>query len=112
MGQIGQVCAFKNGNIRVPQLYFKMERLIELIKLIDDSSEIVVVEYLGETTHEYVNEVRSLLDHLFIDDDGHCNWENFKIANANNIYPFAIEQDRFGWLIGAIETKKGLITYG
>lgn len=89
-----------------------MERLVELVKMIDESSDIKVVEYLGDSTHEYVDEVRTLLDRLFIDDEGHCNWDNFDIAKGHNIYPFPIEQDRFGWLIGAIETKKGIITYG
>ena len=61
-----------------------------------------------------INHISILADEVFITNEGHVNHENiqylYKINKNYNV--FSIEQDRFGWLIGGIETEKGVITFG
>ena len=61
-----------------------------------------------------INHISILADEVFITNEGHVNHENiqylYKINKNYNVFP--IEQDRFGWLIGGIETEKGVITFG
>ena len=61
-----------------------------------------------------INNVSLLAEEVFITSDGQVNYEHIEYvckSNKNyNIYP--LEQDRFGWLIGGIETEKGVISFG
>jgi hypothetical protein len=47
---------------------------------------------------------------LFITEEGKLNGENLNSFTQFEIYP--IEHDTFGWLLGGIKTKKGVITFG
>ena len=44
--------------------------------------------------------------------NGDCIWDNHEILGEAGFGVFAGEQDRFGWVIGCIQTKKGIIQYG
>jgi len=59
-----------------------------------------------------VEEVRILANSVLVDDNGHNNYDNHEILRSNGFYVFAGEQDRFGWLTGCIQTKKGIIVFG
>jgi hypothetical protein len=89
-----------------------MERLVELVRLIETSNEIKKAEYLTNYQSELIDEASVLAESLFITSNGHCNWENIEIAQKHNIFPYAVERDRFGWLTGGFETDKGIILYG
>ena len=89
-----------------------MERLIELVRLIEASDDIKKVEYLAIESSELIDEAVVIAEGLFINSNGHCHWENIEIAQKCNIFPYALERDRFGWLVGGFETDKGIITYG
>ena len=66
-----------------------------------------------ETFIKYkINKISSLLDKLLVSNIGKINWENYYILADKKYCPFPIEQDSFGWLIGGIETSKGIITFG
>lgn len=59
-----------------------------------------------------VEEVRILADSVLVDENGHNIYENHEILRKNGFYVFPGEQDRFGWLTGCIQTKKGIIVFG
>ena len=87
-----------------------MEEFLEKIKELEES-EIEASAYLS-SFNERVIEIVMLADRLLIDDNGHCNWEHINFMKNSNYDVFPIEKDRFGWLIGGIQTSKGIIAYG
>jgi|688.fasta_scaffold914710_1 hypothetical protein len=87
-----------------------MDEFLEKIKALE-KSDMVFSEYLP-TSDPLVSEIASMADELLIDSEGHCNWDNMKIMERNKYDVFPIERDRFGWLIGGIQTSKGIIAYG
>jgi len=87
-----------------------MEEFLEKIKELE-KSEIEASAYLS-TFDERVVEIIMLADTLLIDDNGYCNWEHINFMKNSNYDVFPIERDRFGWLIGGIQTSKGIIAYG
>ena len=40
------------------------------------------------------------------------NYDNIHLLKKNGYNVFAGEQDRFGWLTGCIQLKKGIIVFG
>jgi hypothetical protein len=62
--------------------------------------------------HALIQEAVDLAEQVLIDEDGERDIQA-EVTLALAGFPVrCIEQDRSGWLIGAIETDKGLITYG
>ena len=59
-----------------------------------------------------VNELSNLAETHLITRNGQCNWDEIQTLGDAGYRVFAVEQDRYGWLLGAIHTKKGIITYG
>ena len=88
-----------------------MEELIELLTQIENSN-LKAKEILSDDDCPSVIRIRALLEKLLITSEGDINWDNRnKIVDAGwYIYPY--EQDRFGWLLGAVVTKKGDIVFG
>lgn len=70
----------------------------ELLRLLHEGTEIERIEELACS--------------LLIDKDGHPSWDNMEILHLNGYPVVPVEQDRFGWLLGGIETSNGLIIYG
>ena len=88
-----------------------MERLLELIAEIESDNSIPESVFLSDE-HPCVYEIKTIANTLLITDDGECNWELIEILIDKSIDVFPVELDSFGWLIGGIRTKKGIITYG
>jgi len=88
-----------------------MERLLELIKDIEIDENIEYSEYIS-TMLPAVMEIERLAEELLITEKGYCNWKNINFLRDIDIDIFPIERDSFGWLVGGILTKKGIITYG
>jgi len=87
-----------------------MERFLLLISRINNS-DMEKVEYLSEPA-ELISEISDLACQLFITQSGACNGDAIAEVGNYGISIFPLEQDRFGWLMGGIETKKGIIAYG
>ena len=85
-----------------------MNELIRLLQEFENNTEILYGEneYISDSTIEGVAST------ILIDEEGKCNWENVNILSNHGFSVIPIEQDSFGWLIGGILTKKGIITYG
>jgi len=90
-----------------------LEKLLEILKKIDSSD-------LPDDDYKYISaqhspdldEVLSLANTVLVNDDGHNIYDNHEVLRKNGFPVFAGEQDRFGWLTGCIQTKKGIIVFG
>ena len=80
-----------------------LQIIISLLKKIDEDESIDV------NNHTLVNTVIYLADECLTGDDNHYNIECVKKAGFD---VFAGEQDRFGWLTGCIQLKRGIIVFG
>lgn len=73
-----------------------------LIKINDDAIDIT-----NNQSHPLINAVIYLANEYLTNDNDSIQ----KIIDAGfNVFPG--EQDRFGWLIGCIQLKKGIIVFG
>ena len=86
-----------------------MDEFIKLVRELEHSN-IPYAEYLKD--HELIHNISNLAVVLLITEQGDCNWDNIMMSRNNGIDIFPLEQDRFGWLIGGIQTEKGIIQYG
>ena len=86
-----------------------MDEFIKLINFIN-TSDIKEEEYLYEPA-DLIENVRQQAIILFITEEGRCNFENISQARQLGVDIIPLEQDRFGWLIGGIVTKKGIIHF-
>jgi hypothetical protein len=59
-----------------------------------------------------IEQIQELACEVLIEKDGHPAWDNMEILRLNGYPVVPVEQDRFGWLLGGIETDNGLIIYG
>lgn len=87
-----------------------MERLVELLEEVN-ASAITPRDYLEEKHHSAVPLIRSLLCGLLITEGGNTDWDAKDELESYGFQVFPVEQDRFGWLIGAVLTEKGAITF-
>ena len=87
-----------------------MERLIALLEEVN-ASAITPRDYLDEKHHSAVPLIKSLLCALLITKGGNLDWDAKDELESYGFQVFPVEQDRYGWLIGAVETEKGAITF-
>jgi hypothetical protein len=59
-----------------------------------------------------INKIEALCCDLFINQEGHCRWDNISAMNSRGYYIGPGEKDRFGWLTGVLTTSKGNIVFG
>ena len=98
--------------------------LKELLDLIEELDSLAISLY-GSDSYRFrledeasclvkLNRCYSIADEMLITSEGQVNWiavgELTKMNKSLDVFP--IEEDRFGWLLGGIRTKKGLITFG
>jgi hypothetical protein len=88
--------------------YQRMDELIRLLQQFESDTSLTYSEdeFISNT------EIGAIASDILIDKDGSCNWDNIIILDSNGFSVIPIEKDSFGWLIGGILTKKGIITYG
>lgn len=100
---------FVNNKHRVsPVLANLKEKVAALNNLDDISLPPLPVLNEGENTDARVVEISDLCSVLFIDQDGQVD-ERAIAASGLSINPY--NQDSFGWLKGALITRKGLIIF-
>lgn len=88
-----------------------METLLKLLKALEDAEEIEDTEFLSFNI-PIVSEISRRAEQLLITKTGGCDWERIETLASHGYHAFPIERDSFGWLIGGIQTLKGVITYG
>ena len=85
----------------------KLEKLIILLNELNASNLPENYDILIKNS-----EIEQYACETLIYSDGTCIWDNHDILADAGFCVFAGEQDRFGWLNGCIQTKKGIIEYG
>jgi hypothetical protein len=85
--------------------------MIELLRQIDADSSLPD-DLDAVLSHPITIEVEALATEVLICGDGRGNEENMNELRRLGWGVFPVERDGFGWLIGGIQTKKGVITYG
>lgn len=88
-----------------------MERLVALLQEVENS-DIKDYQYLYENHHSAIPLIKNLLAELLITKGGNLDWDNKDILYSYGYECYPVEQDRFGWVIGAVDTEKGAITFG
>lgn len=89
-----------------------MERLIECLKSIEENESIEANPEKVITDMTLTREIDEIVVELLIDENGRCDWDNIDFLSKSGFAVFPLEKDRFGWLIGGIQTSRGIISYG
>jgi hypothetical protein len=87
-----------------------MENLITLVKALE-ASDIRRLQFLQDGHHETIPQIRYLIHQLFITEDGRLDYKNKDLLKTYGYTIYPVEQDSYGWLVGALSTKKGSITF-
>ena len=85
-------------------------KFVELIVNLNES-DIPEKEFLTEPKN-IIEDIIDIATVIFIDHEGRVNFTNIIECRKYGIDIFCVERDKFGWLIGGIKTKKGVITFG
>lgn len=80
--------------------------LIQLLHAIANDDEISICDDKYDPMHPLVNAATYLANMYLTGNDGAI----YEMKKKFHVYP--LEQDRFGWLIGAIELNRGIIVFG
>lgn len=85
-----------------------MEALLQLLLAFEND------ESISHDKNDFIKhrEIEGIACDVLIDSNGQCNWANISILKSVGFNVIPIEKDSFGWMIGGIVTKKGIITYG
>ena len=78
--------------------------IIHLLKMIDEDDTIDIKQ-----KHPLIDAVVYLADEYLT---GNENFKNIITIRKSGFDVYAGEQDRFGWLVGCIELKRGVIMFG
>jgi len=62
--------------------------------------------------HTLIQEAVDLAEQVLVTEEGGRNYSAETSVRMAGFDVFCLEEDGCGWLIGAIETEKGLIAYG
>ena len=89
-----------------------MEQLVTLIQELE-ASDVEPRLYLQNEDHPNVRTIALALQTLCITEGGNINLDvcdQLRKTYGYELYP--VERDRWGWLLGGLDTKKGTITFG
>jgi hypothetical protein len=56
--------------------------------------------------------VSPLATDALVTGDGRCNWSAISEVKNNGFDVFPLERDSFGWLVGGIKTRRGIVAFG
>ena len=89
------------------------EALIKALRLLEETPNISRFEddYIVRDI-PIVLEASDIAETVLITSTGHCNGGAIEVLRQNGYGVFPIERDSFGWLIGGISTKVGILIYG
>jgi hypothetical protein len=87
-------------------------KAIETCENIEECGEGCLNHGYLEERHPLIQEVVPALDALLTKDDGSRNYTAEIDLEAAGYYVFCLEKDGFSWLVGGVQTSKGVIAYG
>jgi hypothetical protein len=82
----------------------KVSKIIHLLKMIDEDETIDI-----KKNHPLIDAVINLADDCLTGDE---DFKNIVTIRESGFDVYAGEQDSFGWLVGCIELKRGVIMFG
>lgn len=88
-----------------------MDRLVALLNELN-ASDITPRPYLEENHHSAIPLIRTLLCEVLITKGGNLDWDAKDILYSHGYDCVPVEHDRFGWVMGAVVTDKGSVTFG
>ncbi len=83
----------------------QLSKLLSLLKSLEES----IVEFERDPL---VDEASKVAEDVLITETGANNWDAHEVLKQHGFEVFPGERDTFGWLIGCIQTKKGILCYG
>lgn len=86
-----------------------MDNLLTLLQKLEESN-CPSSQYLPDD-NELVSQIEGLACQLLIE-GGQCAWSNIDVLEDSGYHVKCLSRDRFGWLMGGIVTKKGIVRYG
>lgn len=94
-----------------------METLLDFLKQVDalemkDCDARLLNNNTNEVVRKFIEEISGLASEVLVGDEGQCLWDQHELLKEAGYSVFPGERDRFGWLTGCIQTKKGVIVYG
>jgi hypothetical protein len=88
-----------------------MERLVHLLNEVN-ASDMTPRYYLEADHHSAVPLIKNLLCSEMITEEGHMNWDKRDELASYGFRLVPIEKDNWGWIVGAVVTDLGMITFG
>ncbi len=88
-----------------------MDKFLALLAALEDDEFLEGDEFLSQDI-PIVHEISLMADDILITPSGFCNWENIHLMEDYGYQVFPLERDNFGWIVGGIQTEKGIIAYG
>ena len=88
-----------------------MERLVQLLNEVN-ASDMTPRYYLESEHHSAVPLIKSLLASEMITKGGNLDWDKKDELAGYGYRLVPIEQDNWGWIVGAVVTDLGMITFG
>jgi hypothetical protein len=94
--------------------YVLMNRLVECLKIVDESSLPSDRDVRLDTVdHPLIDEIIFIAERLLIDDKGQANFDEIdRLCNEHGYFIYPGERDKFGWVTACLQTKKGFIVFG
>jgi len=91
-----------------------MQRLVECLKIVDESSLPNEMDTRLDTVdHPLIDEIEFIATRLLITDKGEPEFDEIdRLYKEFGYFVFPGERDRFGWVTACIQTKKGFIVFG
>lgn len=91
-----------------------MQRLVECLKTVEDSSLPNEADTRLDTVdHPLIDEIEFIATRLLINDQGEPEFDEIdRLYKEFGYFVFPGERDSFGWVTGCIQTKKGFIVFG
>jgi len=89
-----------------------METLIDMLERIETDLTIrAKYGFVTEYGSKFVADASLLASKLLITDEGKCNWLNIEWLKCTGYDVFPVEKNNKGWLMGGIQTRKGILVY-
>ena len=90
-----------------------VKKLIDALRYLESTPDLKLQnDEILVRNNEIVLETSMIAEITLISSNGRCNWDAIEILRKNGYNVFPVERDRFGWVIGGISTKVGILTYG
>lgn len=92
----------------------RLQKLLNMLKGIENDTipHRVEVDEYDKGLYVICEQVEDLAGELLIGESGRCNWVSINYLRDNGYRVYPVDRDSFGWLVGGIKTKKGLVTFG